>query len=96
MARKTSKHLPHSQVIYKEYWKLLPGGGQLLEYVIYKSGDGLLEKTQLSDIKPNKTYYMQDVYKINEFRPTTFDPSVEFRTIEELHKTGRIWQLIQE
>lgn len=96
MARKTSKPLPHSQVIYKEYWKPLPGGGQLLEYVVDRSGDGLLERTQLSDIKPNKTYYMQAVYKTNEFRPTTFDPKVEWRTIEELFKTGRIWQLIQE
>ena len=39
---------------------------------------------------------MQSAWKTDEFMPTTFDPKVEWNTIEELHKTGRIWQLIQE
>lgn len=96
MARKTSKPLPHSQVIYKERWKPLPGGGQVLEYDIERSGDNILERVKIEDIQPNKTYYMQGALKPREFRPTTFDPKVEWRTIEELHKTGRIWRLIQE
>lgn len=93
MAQKTSKPLPHSQIIYKEHWKHLTGGGQLLEYVIEKSGDNILEKVKLDDIKPDKIYYMQNNLKPREFRPTTFDPRVEWKTIEAIHKTGRIWKL---
>jgi len=84
------------QKIYKEHWKVLKNGGMILEYLFERSGENILAKTKLNEIKPNKKYYMQSAWKSDEFIPTTFDPKVEWRTIEELHKTGRIWQLIQE
>lgn len=66
-----------------------------MEYVVDRSGENLLEPTKLEEIVPNQQYYMQQVYKPNEFHPTVFHPSVNWSTIEELHKTGRIWQLKQ-
>jgi hypothetical protein len=68
----------------------------VLEYLFERSGDNILIKTNLKDIKPNIKYYMQSAWKSDQFTPTTFDPKVEWTTIEELHKTGRIWQLTQE
>ena len=70
-------------------------GGQWLDYVEDSSGENLLEPTKLEEIQPNKRYYMQQVYRKNEFHPTVFHESVSWSTIEELHKTGRIWQLTQ-
>ena len=66
-----------------------------MEYVVDKSGEGLLEQAVLEEIEPSKTYYMQQ-YTKNEFHPTVFHPSVTWSTIQELHKSGRIWRLIQE
>ena len=86
----------HLQILFREYWKPLKSGGKVLEYVVDRSGENLLEKVNLEDIKPNEQYYMQGVYKPNEFTPTTFDPKVEWRTIQEIHNTGRIWRLTQE
>jgi hypothetical protein len=96
MAKKISKTSSLLQKIYKEYWRALKNGGMVLEYLFEKSGENILIKTNLRDIKPNTKYYMQSAWKSDEFIPTTFDPKVEWKTIEELHKTGRIWQLIQE
>lgn len=67
-----------------------------MEYVEDRSGEGLLEQVKLEDIKPGQPYYMQQVNRKNEFHPTVFHPSVSWFSIEELHKTGRIWRLIQE
>jgi hypothetical protein len=63
--------------------------------VVDAEGDDLVVPTKLEDIVPGKTYFMQQVYKPNEFKPTVFDPKVTWNTIEELYKTGRIWQLKQ-
>lgn len=96
MAKKISKPSSPLQKIYKEYWKPLKNGGKVLEYLFDRSGEDILIKPKLNDIKPDRKYYMQSAWRPDEFTPTTFDPKVEWTTIEELHKTGRIWQLIQE
>ena len=96
MAKKISTRSSPLQKTYREYWKPLKNGGKMLEYLPDKSGENLLTKVKLKDIKPNVQYYTQSAWKTDEFTPTTFDPKVEWNTIEELHKTGRIWQLIQE
>ena len=75
---------------------MLNSGGKVCEYVVDRSGDELLERPKLEEIEPGNLYYMQQVWKPNEFHPTVFDPSVNWTTIEELYKTGRIWRLIQE
>lgn len=73
---------------------MMKSGGQYLEYVVDRSGDNILEPAQ--NIQPGKTYYMRQIWKPNEFRPTVFDASVNWSTIEEIHKTGRIWQLKED
>jgi hypothetical protein len=74
---------------------MLNGGGRLCEYVVDRSGDGLLERPSIEEVEPGKQYYMQQVWKPNEFYPTVFDASVSWSTIEEIYKTGRIWRLKQ-
>lgn len=96
MAKKTYKNSPHLQILFKENWRKYNNGGAWLEYVEDKVGEGLLEPTKLEDIKPEHPYYMQQVTNPQHFHPTTFHPSVTWDSIKELHKTGRIWRLIQE
>jgi len=96
MQRRISKHSQPSQILFKEHWRLLKGGGQYLEYTEDRWGNELLEPTKLEDIKPGQQYYMQSIWKPAEFFPTTFDPKVSWDSIKELHRTGRIWQLTQE
>lgn len=92
MRKKISKPSLPSQILFKEVWRRYNNGGQWLDYVEDISGDDLVEPTKLEDIVPGNTYYMRQVYKPTEFKPTVFDPSVSWSTIEELHKTGRIWK----
>ena len=68
----------------------------MCEFVVDVKGEGILEPTKLEEIEPGKKYYMQQVWKTNEFHPTVFSHSVSWSTIEELFKTGRIWRLTQE
>lgn len=89
----TPKDSPDWQILFKENWRHTNNGGMYLEYVEDRSGISLLSKTNLSDIKPNVLYYMQQIKKPKHFHPTTFSEIVSWSTIEELHKTGRIWQL---
>jgi hypothetical protein len=84
------------QILFKENWRQYNNGGGWLEYEFDRSGEGLLEPVKLEEIEPNKQYYMRQVWRQNEFHPTVFNPVVTWSTIEELHKTGRIWRLIQE
>lgn len=92
MRKKTLKPSPPSQILFKEVWRMYNNGGQWLDYVEDISGDELLEPVKLENIVPGKLYYMRQIYKPIEFKPTVFDPSVSWSTIEELYKTGRIWQ----
>ena len=96
MAKKTLKGLPNSQILFKEHWHLYNSGSKWLEYVEDKRGEKIVETIQLDDIKPNQKYYFQQVTNKQHFYPTIFHPSVSWSTIQELHKTGRIWQLTQE
>lgn len=95
MAKKTYKNSPHLQILFRESWRQFNNGGQWLEYVEDNVGEDLLEPTKLEDIKPDKLYYMQQVTNKQHFHPTIFHPSVTWFSIQELHKTGRIWQLTQ-
>jgi hypothetical protein len=83
-------------VIFKATWRPFNSGGKWLEFDKEREGEDLLEPLKLEDIKPNTLYYMQQVWKPNEFHPTYFDPAVSWDTIQELHKTGRLWRLIPE
>jgi hypothetical protein len=83
------------QILFKENWRKINSGGQVCEFVIDVKGEGLLEPTKLEEIEPGNKYYMQQVWKPNEFHPTVFSHSVNWSTIEELFKTGRIWRLKQ-
>jgi hypothetical protein len=83
------------QILFKENWRYYNNGGAWLEYVEDRSGEGLLEQVKLEDIKPGQPYYMQQIYRKNEFHPTVFHQSVSWSSIEEIHKTGRIWKLKQ-
>jgi len=75
---------------------MLNGGSKICEYVVDRLGEKLLERPKIEEVEPGNMYYMQQVWKPNEFHPTVFDPSVKWTTIEEIYKTGRIWRLIQE
>jgi hypothetical protein len=90
MARKTSKSLNASQILFKEQWRYFNGGGRWLEYVEDVRGDNLLEKVPLEEIVPGEQYYMQQKAKPNHFHPTVFDPIVNWSTIEELQP--RVWR----
>lgn len=93
MAKRTSKSLKASQIIFKEQWRYYNSGGQWLEYVEDRRGEDLLVQAKLEDIVPGETYYFRQVYKPNHFHPTVFDPSVQWESVKELVNTGNIWRL---
>lgn len=96
MVKKRLKDSPHLQILFKEQWRYFNGGGQWLEYVEDRSGEDLLEPVPLDEIVPGQQYYMQQIFKPRHFHPTVFHHTVSWDSIKELHKTGRIWRLIQE
>lgn len=92
MARKILKSSQASQILFKENWRMLSGGGFWLDYVEDQKGDDLLVPVGLNEIVPGQQYYMQQVAKPNHFRPTVFHHTVKWESIVEIHKTGRIWK----
>lgn len=73
------------------HWKAMSSGGKVAEYIIDKKGVDLVRPALLSEITPDLPLYMQSVRKKNEFYPTSFHPKVSWDTVQELHRTGRIY-----
>jgi hypothetical protein len=51
-----------------------------------------LTQCKEKDVIPGKKYYLRMHTDPNIFYPTVFDPIVEWKTIQDFVKIGKVWQ----
>lgn len=62
-----------------------------MKWELDTTGPNLVRPAVLEEVTPGAKLYMRDVYKVNEFRPTTFSHLISWESIKELFGTGRIY-----